>query len=157
MKLFQAFDDAVVVFELVIAGTDLVATRAVVLLENLPALDLRQAVGRRIIEILGRGRLGDQTEDERHHCLASFGFLAQLGLLRFLAGARRYVTASELELRHTQPVVPGTHAVVIVTAWLEQLLVQKTFALVVLEEPQEVVLIGLLAAFDLDAVALVVG
>src|SRR2546421_4149601 len=128
MKFLEALDDAVVVLELVIAGTDLVAAGAIILLECLPALDLRQAVGRRIIEILGRGRLGDQTEDEGHDRLASFGFLAQLGLLWFLVGARRYVTASELELRHTQPVVPGAHAVVIVTAWLEQLLVQKTFA-----------------------------
>src|SRR5262249_18374486 len=70
---------------------------------------------------------------ESHHRLARLGFDPLRSLLGRLAFERGDLGAREAELRHSQALVPGLDAFVIVAARLAELLVQEPLALVVSE------------------------
>src|SRR5439155_114574 len=93
---------------------------------NLSASSLTNAPSGRGVDVLGRHRLRDQAEDERHRRLAGLGLLlARPHLVVGIAFVRQPLHPDELELRHSQPLVPPADAVVIVAPRLLELQVQE--------------------------------
>ena len=76
--LVELVQDQVRGLELVDTGPGLMAADAVELVQQLPALDLRQALRLRDGQVLGGDGVGHQAEDEGHDRLAGLGLLALL-------------------------------------------------------------------------------
>ncbi len=102
-----------------------------------------------MVDVLERHRLGDQTENERHYRLARLGLLDQLALLevfvRFLVMPAH---PRELELRHSQSVVPDPDALVVERPRLDQLLVEEAVAVVMLQRLEEILVVRLPIVLD---------
>ncbi len=143
LELFvQRRDGLVAELQLKRSRLDQVAAGAVILLEDLAALDLCQTVARRPVDIGQRHRLANQAEDERHHGLARLGLLAGGAGQVFLPGfVRLLVRTRELELRHAGAVVPEPQAVVVVAARLQDFLMEVAFARAVLDGLREELLV----------------